>query len=505
VLSLLFVFDDSSPANITPNPFAKICQVTPSDTHLVQSISLAGGSTVPVDRRPKLNERLNHRVVSQHSASQKNRSNMTEIVSIHAREILDSRGNPTVEADVVLDGGAKGRAAVPSGASTGEHEAVELRDGDKDHYLGKGVLQAVENVETILGPELTGMDASNQRLIDATMISIDGTENKSKLGANAILAVSMAVARASAEALKLPLYRYLGGVNACLLPTPMMNILNGGSHADSNVDFQEFMVMPVGAETFSDALRWGTEVFHTLKGVLKKKGYNTAVGDEGGFAPSLKSNDEALDLILEAIHLAGYDAGADISIALDPASSEFYNKETGKYVFKKSDKRELSSEQMAAFWENWVNKYPIVSIEDGLAEDDWAGWAHLTKVLGDRVQLVGDDLFVTNTQRLQQGIEQKVANSILIKVNQIGTVSETLEAIELARRFGYTSIISHRSGETEDTFIADLAVGTGAGQIKTGSASRTDRIAKYNQLLRIEEELGQSAEFLGIESVNFGE
>jgi len=430
---------------------------------------------------------------------------MTEIVSIHAREILDSRGNPTVEADVLLDSGAKGRAAVPSGASTGEHEAVELRDGDKDHYLGKGVLQAVENVETILGPELVGMDASNQRLIDATMISIDGTENKSKLGANAILAVSMAVARASAEAVKLPLYRYLGGVNACLLPTPMMNILNGGSHADSNVDFQEFMVMPVGAETFSDALRWGTEVFHTLKGVLKKKGYNTAVGDEGGFAPSLKSNDEALDLILEAIQLAGYTAGEDISIALDPASSEFYNKETGKYVFKKSDKRELSSAEMTAYWENWVRQYPIISIEDGLAEDDWTGWAHLTQVLGDKVQLVGDDLFVTNTQRLQQGIEQKVANSILIKVNQIGTVSETLEAIELARRFGYTSIISHRSGETEDTFIADLAVGTGAGQIKTGSASRTDRIAKYNQLLRIEEELGQSAEFLGIESVNFGE
>jgi enolase len=349
------------------------------------------------------------------------------------------------------------------------------------------------------------MDASNQRLIYATMISIDGTENKSKLGANAILAVSMACARASAEALKLPLYRYLGGVNACLLPTPMMNILNGGSHADSNVDFQEFMVMPVGAETFSDALRWGTEVFHTLKGVLKKKGYNTAVGDEGGFAPSLKSNDEALDLILEAIHIAGYIAGEDIAIALDPASSEFYNKETGKYVFKKSDKRELSSAEMAAYWESWVKQYPIVSIEDGLAEDDWAGWKLLTQSIGDKVQLVGDDLFVTNTQRLQQGIEQKVANSILIKVNQIGTVTETLEAIELARRFGYTSIISHRSGETEDTFIADLAVGTGAGQIKTGSASRTDRIAKYNQLLRIEEELGQSAEFLGIESVNFGE
>jgi enolase len=430
---------------------------------------------------------------------------MTEIVSIHAREILDSRGNPTVEADVLLESGAKGRAAVPSGASTGEHEAVELRDGDKEHYLGKGVLTAVENVESILGPELTGMDASNQRLIDATMINIDGTENKSKLGANAILAVSMAVARASAIALKLPLYRYLGGINACLLPTPMMNILNGGSHADSNVDFQEFMVMPTGAETFSDALRWGTEVFHTLKGVLKKKGYNTAVGDEGGFAPSLKSNDEALDLIMEAIQLAGYTPGEDISIALDPASSEFYDKASGKYIFKKSDGRQLTSEQMAKFWENWISKYPIVSIEDGLAEDDWDGWKYLTELVGDKVQLVGDDLFVTNTKRLQQGIEQKVANSILIKVNQIGTVTETLEAIELARRFGYTSIISHRSGETEDTFIADLAVGTGAGQIKTGSASRTDRIAKYNQLLRIEEELGQSAEFLGIESVNFGE
>ena len=419
---------------------------------------------------------------------------MTEIVSIHAREILDSRGNPTVEADVVLDGGARGRAAVPSGASTGEHEAVELRDGDKKHYLGKGVLNAVENIESILASELTGMDASNQRLIDATMINIDGTENKSKLGANAILAVSMAVARASAEALKLPLYRYLGGVNAHILPTPMMNIINGGSHADSNVDFQEFMVMPVGAETF-----------HTLKGVLKKKGYNTAVGDEGGFAPSLKSNAEAIELILEAIDLAGYKAGEDIAIALDPASSEFYDKTSGKYIFKKSDKSEKTSAEMVDFWASWVRQYPIVSIEDGLAEDDWDGWKLLTEKIGDFVQLVGDDLFVTNTTRLQQGIDQKVANSILIKVNQIGTVSETLEAIELARRYGYTSIISHRSGETEDTFIADLAVGTGAGQIKTGSASRTDRVAKYNQLLRIEEELGQSAEFLGIEAVNFGE
>jgi enolase len=428
---------------------------------------------------------------------------MTEIVSIHAREILDSRGNPTVEADVVLDGGARGRAAVPSGASTGEHEAVELRDGDMEHYLGKGVLNAVENVESIISPELAGMDATNQRLIDSTMIATDGTENKSRLGANAILAVSMACARASAEALKIPLYRYLGGVNASILPTPMMNIINGGAHADSNVDFQEFMVMPVGAETFSDALRWGTEVFHTLKGVLKKKGYSTSVGDEGGFAPSLKSNAEAIELILEAIEKAGYKPGEDIALALDPASSEFYNKETSRYVFKKSDKSEKTAAEMVGFWESWVRQYPIVSIEDGLAEDDWDGWKLMTEQIGD-VQLVGDDLFVTNTKRLREGIEQKVGNSILIKVNQIGTVSETLEAIEVARRYGYTSIISHRSGETEDTFIADLAVGTGAGQIKTGSASRTDRIAKYNQLLRIEEELGQSAAFLGIESLNFG-
>jgi enolase len=427
---------------------------------------------------------------------------MTEIAQIHAREILDSRGNPTVEADVVLDGGAIGRAAVPSGASTGEHEAVELRDGDKSHYLGKGVLQAVENVESILAPELTGMDAGNQRLIDATMISLDGTENKGRIGANAILAVSMACARASAAAVKLPLYRYLGGVNACILPTPMMNIINGGAHADNNVDFQEFMVMPVGAERFSDALRWGVEVFHTLKGVLKKKGYNTAVGDEGGFAPSLKSNVEAIEVILEAIEQAGFKAGEDIALALDPASSEFFDKASGNYVFKKSDKSEKTSEEMVSFYSDWVRQYPIISIEDGLAEDDWKGWQLLTEKLGGRVQLVGDDLFVTNTDRLQKGIDEGVANSILIKVNQIGTVSETLEAIELGRRYGYTSVISHRSGETEDTFIADLAVATGVGQIKTGSASRTDRIAKYNQLLRIEEELGQAAEFLGIESVN---
>lgn len=462
----------------------------------VDVIGGARGGMIPVDRRPLLQDRLQHQIL---------RNEMTEIAAIHAREILDSRGNPTVEADVILADGTLGRAAVPSGASTGEHEAVELRDGDKSHYLGKGVLQAVENIETAIAPEVEGMDAANQRLIDATMISLDGTANKGKLGANAILAVSMASARAAANSLKLPLYRYLGGVNASILPTPMMNILNGGAHADNNVDFQEFMVMPVGAERFSDALRWGAEVFHTLKGVLKKKGYNTAVGDEGGFAPSLKSNVEAIEVILEAIELAGYKAGEDIAIALDPAASEFFDKEKGKYVFKKSDKSEKTPEEMSQYWESWVRQYPIVSLEDGLDENDWTGWRYLTELIGARVQLVGDDLFVTNTERLQRGIEEGVANSILIKVNQIGTVSETLEAIDLGRRYGYTSIISHRSGETEDTFIADLAVATGVGQIKTGSASRTDRIAKYNQLLRIEEQLGQAAEFLGLESVNFGE
>jgi enolase len=475
---------------------------------LVDTIAGATGSPIAVDRRPKLRERLQHSIARPTRRAQQkdqSRKTMTEIVSIHAREILDSRGNPTVEADVVLEDGVRGRAAVPSGASTGEHEAVELRDGDKSHYLGKGVLQAVENVESVIAPELAGMDASNQRLIDATMISLDGTENKAKLGANAILAVSMACARAAAESLGMPLYRYIGGVNACILPTPMMNILNGGAHADNNVDFQEFMVMPVGAETFADALRWGAEVFHTLKGVLKKKGYNTAVGDEGGFAPSLKSNVEAIEVILEAIELAGYKAGEQIGIALDPAASEFYDKSSGKYVFKKSDKSEKTSEQMASYWESWVRQYPIISLEDGMDENDWTGWKILTEKVGRRIQLVGDDLFVTNSKILRRGIEEGVANSILIKVNQIGTVSETLEAIELARRNGYTSIISHRSGETEDTFIADLAVGTGAGQIKTGSASRTDRIAKYNQLLRIEEELGQTAEFLGRTSVNCGE
>jgi enolase len=473
----------------------------------VDMIGAVTGSPIAVDNRPALVDRLQHRIVRRSKRFEKERQgkSMTEIASIHAREILDSRGIPTVEADVVLEDGTRGRAAVPSGASTGEHEAVELRDGDKKHYLGKGVLNAVENVESVIAPELAGMDATNQRLIDATMIALDGTENKGKLGANAILAVSMACARAAAESLGVPLYRYLGGVNACVLPTPMMNILNGGAHADNNVDFQEFMVMPVGAETFSDALRWGTEVFHTLKGVLKKKGYNTAVGDEGGFAPSLKSNVEAIEVILEAIELAGYKVGEQIAIALDPAASEFYDKAAGRYVFKKSDKSEKTSDQMADYWASWVRQYPIVSLEDGLAEDDWQGWKYLTEKVGRKIQLVGDDLFVTNVKRLQRGIDEQVGNSILVKVNQIGSISETLDAIELARRNGYTAVISHRSGETEDTFIADLAVATNAGQIKTGSASRTDRIAKYNQLLRIEEELGQTAEFLGRHSLNGGE
>ena len=425
------------------------------------------------------------------------------IVDIHARQILDSRGNPTVEAEVTLGDGSLGRAAVPSGASTGEHEAVELRDGDSERYMGKGVLTAVGNVNLPIADALQGMDVTDQRRIDDIMLELDGTPNKSKLGANAILAVSMACARAGANALKMPLYRYLGGIGANILPVPMMNILNGGAHADSNVDFQEFMAMPVGAETFSDALQWGAEVFHTLKSVLKKRGYNTAVGDEGGFAPSLKANGEAIDLILEAIHQAGYEAGQDIAIALDPAASEFFDKDRGKYIFKKSDKSVKSAQDMVAFWADWVRQYPIVSLEDALAEDDWAGWRLLTDELGDKIQLVGDDVFVTNTERLSRGIQEGVANSILIKVNQIGSVSETLDAIDLARRNGYTAVISHRSGETEDTFIADLAVATGVGQIKTGSASRTDRIAKYNQLLRIEEELDESARFLGLEALNY--
>jgi enolase len=427
------------------------------------------------------------------------------IVDIHARQILDSRGNPTVEAEVTLGDGSIGRAAVPSGASTGEHEAVELRDGDSERYMGKSVLTAVGNVNLPIADALQGMDVTDQRGIDDTMLELDGTPNKGKLGANAILAVSMACARAGANALKLPLYRYLGGIGANVLPVPMMNILNGGAHADSNVDFQEFMAIPVGAETFSDALQWGAEVFHTLKSVLKKRGYNTAVGDEGGFAPSLKANGEAIDLILDAIHEAGYEPGQDVAIALDPAASEFFDKDRGKYIFKKSDKSVKSSQDMVAFWADWVRQYPIVSLEDALAEDDWTGWRTLTEELGDKIQLVGDDLFVTNTERLSRGIEEGVANSILIKVNQIGSVSETLDAIDLARRNGYTAVISHRSGETEDTFIADLAVATGVGQIKTGSASRTDRIAKYNQLLRIEEELDESARFLGLEALNYND
>ncbi len=420
---------------------------------------------------------------------------MSIIEQVHAREILDSRGNPTVEAEVLLETGAIGRAAVPSGASTGENEAVELRDGDKVRYLGKGVRHAVENVNKTVANAIIGLDAFDQAAVDQAMIDLDDTPNKSKLGANAILAVSLATARAAATELEIPLYRHIGGTNARMLPVPLMNIINGGAHADNNIDFQEFMIVPAGAPSFTEALRWGAEVFHTLKGVLKKRGYSTAVGDEGGFAPSLKTNDEAIEAILEAINAAGYTPGEQIAIALDPASSEFFD--DGHYVFKKSDSRRLTSEQMVEYWVDWAKQYPIISIEDGLAENDWTGWAALTEELGDTVQLVGDDLFVTNTKYLERGIEEVVANSILIKVNQIGTLTETLDAIEMARTNNYTAIISHRSGETEDPFIADLAVATNAGQIKTGSASRTDRIAKYNQLLRIEEELGKAARYGG--------
>jgi len=420
---------------------------------------------------------------------------MTTITGIKAREILDSRGNPTVEAEVSLESGVTGRAAVPSGASTGEHEAVELRDGEKGRYLGKGVRTAVKNVNEKIAVELQGLDALRQADVDRRMIELDGTPNKGKLGANAILAVSLATARAAADALGLPLYRYLGGVNARLLPVPMMNILNGGSHADNNVDLQEFMVMPVGASRFSDSLKMGVEIFHNLKKVLSKKGYNTAVGDEGGFAPNLKSNEEAVEVILEATQQAGFTPGKDVFIALDPASSEFF--ENGRYIFKKSDKSVKTSEQMVEFYSNWARQYPIVSIEDGLAENDWEGWALLTKALGSKIQLVGDDLFVTNTERLRKGIDAGIGNSILVKVNQIGTLTETIEAIELAKVNRYTAVVSHRSGETEDTFISDLVVALNTGQIKTGSASRTDRIAKYNQLFRIEEELGAQALFAG--------
>ena len=420
---------------------------------------------------------------------------MSQIDRIHAREILDSRGNPTVEADVLLTSGARGRAAVPSGASTGEYEAVELRDGNGSRYAGKGVLKAVANVNDVIAHELKGMDVFDQRAVDDKLLKLDGTPNKSNLGANALLAVSMASARAAANSRKLPLYRYLGGDGANTLPVPMMNIINGGAHADNNVDFQEFMIVPVGADRFSEALRAGAEIFHTLKSVLKKRGYATSVGDEGGFAPNLKSNEEAIETILQAIDQAGYKAGSDVLLALDPAASEFYD--GSAYVFKKSDGRRLSSADMISFWSDWVAKYPIISIEDGMAENDWAGWKALTGAIGDRTQLVGDDLFVTNTKFLKKGIDLGVANSILIKVNQIGTLTETLDCIELAKSNGRTAVISHRSGETEDSFIADLAVATNAGQIKTGSLSRSDRIAKYNQLLRIEEELGAAAHYPG--------
>jgi enolase len=420
-----------------------------------------------------------------------------EIIDVKGREILDSRGNPTVEADVYLADGSMGRAAVPSGASTGEHEAVELRDNDPKRYLGKGTRKAVEHINHKIASAVVGIEAEDQSEIDRKMIELDGSPNKSKLGANAILAVSMAVARAAAESQGTPLYRYLGGVSANLLPVPLMNVLNGGAHADNSVDPQEFMIVPHGAPKFWDALRMGAEVFHTLKGVLKKRGYSTLVGDEGGYGPNLKSNEEAVELLLEAIVQAGYKPGSDISLALDPAASEFFDTASGEYVFKKSDKSRRKPDQMVTFWENWVAKYPIISIEDGMAEDDWEGWKALTGALGKKIQLVGDDIFVTNTSRLARGIEEGVGNSILIKVNQIGSLTETLETMQMASAANYTNIVSHRSGETEDVFVADLAVATRAGQIKTGSASRTDRIAKYNQLLRIEEELGGAARFAG--------
>lgn len=425
---------------------------------------------------------------------------MTTIVDVFGREILDSRGNPTVEVDVALECGAVGSAAVPSGASTGEHEAIELRDGDKTRFLGKGVTKAVENVNEIIAEEIIGEDATEQIIIDKILLELDGTENKSKLGANAILGVSLAVSKAAANALDLPLYQYIGGVHARTLPVPMMNIINGGAHADNNVDLQEFMIMPAGASNFAEAMRMGAETFHALKAVLKSKGYNTAVGDEGGFAPNLNSNEEALQVIMEAIKKAGYEAGEQIFISLDPASSEFFNKETKKYELK-SENKQLTPEQMVDYYAKLVEKYPIVSIEDGMAEDDWDGWKIMTDKLGHKIQLVGDDLFVTNTKRLKAGIEKGICNSILIKVNQIGTLTETLDAIEMAHRVGYTAVVSHRSGETEDTTIADIAVAANTGQIKTGSASRTDRICKYNQLIRIEENLGEAAVFAGLNVV----
>ncbi len=423
---------------------------------------------------------------------------MSEIIDVRAREILDSRGNPTVEVEVFTEGGAMGRAAVPSGASTGKHEAVELRDTEvKDRYLGRGVLRAVTNVEEEIAGALIGVDVADQLTIDQVMIDLDGTHNKSKLGANAILGVSLACAKAAAEQYGLPLYRYIGGVHANTMPVPMMNILNGGSHADNRIDFQEFMIVPVGADTFSDALRMGVETFHHLKTVLKKKGYSTNVGDEGGFAPNMQSNEEAIETVLQAIEAAGYRPGDDMMIAMDAAASEFYNSEKGAYVLHKSSGKEMSSADMVSYWTEWANKYPIFSIEDGFDEDDWTGWAQLNAAIGSRTQLVGDDLFVTNVKRLQRGIDERSANSILIKVNQIGSLSETIKAVNMANRAGFTSVMSHRSGETEDTTIADLAVALNTGQIKTGSASRSDRIAKYNQLLRIEEELGGDAYYPG--------
>jgi enolase len=429
---------------------------------------------------------------------------MSAIIDVHARQILDSRGNPTLEVEVITADGAMGRAAVPSGASTGVHEAVELRDGDKKIYLGKGVLKAVEHVNKEIAEAVVGMEVTDQNSIDKTMLELDGTANKGKLGANAILGVSLATAVAGAQDTGQQLFRYVGGVNANTLPIPMMNILNGGSHADSNVDFQEFMVMPVGAPCFSEALRWGAEIFHSLKGVLKAQGLNTGVGDEGGFAPNLKSNEDAIKVILEAIDKAGYKAGEDVFIALDPASSEFYNAEEKVYHLHKSTGEKLTSEQMAAFWADWQKRYPIISIEDGMAEDDWDGWKKLTELIGSKCQLVGDDLFVTNAKRLAMGIEKGVANSILVKVNQIGSLTETIDAVTLANRNSYTAVMSHRSGETEDTFIADLAVALNTGEIKTGSACRSERIAKYNQLLRIEEYLGKDGKYLGKDFKYYG-
>jgi enolase len=422
---------------------------------------------------------------------------MSLIIDIHARQILDSRGNPTIEVDVLTENGALGRAAVPSGASTGAHEAVELRDNDKSKYMGKGVLKAVANVNDVIAKELQGVDVFEQNAIDKLMLEIDGTHNKGNLGANAILGISLAVAKAAAQESRQSLYRYIGGVNANTLPIPMMNVLNGGAHADNKVDFQEIMLMPVGAPSFSEALRWGAETFHTLKNILHKKGYSTLVGDEGGFAPNFGSHEEAIETLLQAIETAGYKPGEDIFIAMDPASTEFYDEEKGLYIFKKSDKRQLTSAEMVDYWVDWINKYPIVSLEDGLAEDDWDGWKLLTDKVGKTTQLVGDDLFVTNVTRLKKGIDSGVANSVLVKVNQIGSLTETINTVSMAQNNAYTTVMSHRSGETEDSTIADLAVALNCGQIKTGSLSRSDRTAKYNQLLRIEEELGDSARFIG--------